>query len=78
MILHAFNSHVSTGASPCINEAIHMLLMQRFGTLNILVPGNYIFAADLFIALIDGPGCKKIMVCEHLHSLINTFVIWLL
>ena len=39
---HAFNSHFSTGTYPCINKAIHVLLMHGFGTLNILVPGHYI------------------------------------
>ena len=38
--MHAFNSHVSTSTNPCINKAIHMLLMHGFGTLIILVPGH--------------------------------------
>ena len=33
---HAFDNHISAGTNPCINELIHMLLMHRFDTLNIL------------------------------------------
>ena len=33
--------HVSTGINPCINKAIHMLLMHRFGTLVKLILGHY-------------------------------------
>ena len=39
---HAVDSHVSTGSNPCINKAIQMLLMRRFGILNTLIPGHYI------------------------------------
>ena len=41
-VLHAFNNYVLTGINPYINRAIHMLLMHGFGTLNMLVLGQYI------------------------------------
>ena len=34
---HAINSHVSTGKNPCINQAMHTLLMGGFCTLNICI-----------------------------------------
>ena len=34
---HAINSHVLTGKTPCINQAIHELLMHGFGTLHIRI-----------------------------------------
>ena len=52
---HTFNSHVSTGTNPtCIYKAIHMLLMHRYGSLNILVPGHYISRQP--ICLMVSPG----------------------
>ena len=47
-MLPPFNSHVSTSTNQCIDKAIHTLLMHRFGTLNILIPGHNI----LYISLI--------------------------
>ena len=35
----AINSHVLTGTNPCINKAIHVLLMHRFVVLRISIPG---------------------------------------
>ena len=32
-VSHAINSHVLTGKNPCINTAIHVLLMHGFCTL---------------------------------------------
>ena len=37
---HAFNSHVSMSTNPCINKAIHVLLMHGFGILILLLPGH--------------------------------------
>ena len=48
---HAFNSLFQTGTNPCINKAIHMLLMQQFDTLNALVRGQYILLK--FICLLS-------------------------
>ena len=36
---HAINSHVLTGTNPCINKAIHVLLMHGFVVLRISIPG---------------------------------------
>ena len=33
------NSHALTGEKPCINKAIHALLMHDYVTFNMLVPG---------------------------------------
>ena len=41
-MLQTFNSHDLIDTNPCINKAIHMLLMHSFGTLNTLIPGHYI------------------------------------
>ena len=35
---HAVYSHVLTGTNPCINKAIHMLLMHGFAVLRISIP----------------------------------------
>ena len=48
---HTFNSHVSSGTHMCINKAIHMLLMQGFGTLITFVPGHYICSWPLHLFL---------------------------
>ena len=42
ILTHTFNSHVSSATNPCINKAIHVLLMLRFGSLNTLIWGHYI------------------------------------
>ena len=36
---HAINSRVLTGTNPCINKAIHVLLMHSFAVLQISIPG---------------------------------------
>ena len=38
-VLHAINSHVLTSTNPCINKAIHMLLMHGFVVLRISILG---------------------------------------
>ena len=35
---HIINSHVLTSTNPCINKAIHMLLMHGFAVLHISIP----------------------------------------
>ena len=40
-MLHAINSHVLTGTNPCINNAIHMLLIHGFAVLRISIPGPW-------------------------------------
>ena len=48
--------YISTGTDPCIDKAIHMLLMHKFGTLNTLIPaqfpGYYIFMTGDRLSLI--------------------------
>ena len=36
---HVINSCALTGEKPCINKAIHALLMQGYATFNMIVPG---------------------------------------
>ena len=36
------NSRASTGEKPCINSAIHALLMHGYATFNLIVPGPQI------------------------------------
>ena len=38
-MLHAINSHVLTSTNPCINKAIHVLLMHGFAVLRKRIPG---------------------------------------
>ena len=38
---HAINNHVLTGKNPCINHAIHVLLMHGFCTLHKRVLGPH-------------------------------------
>ena len=40
-VSQAINSHVLTGKNPCINQAIHMLLMHIFCTLHIRILGHH-------------------------------------
>ena len=39
-VSHAINSHVLTCKKPCINQAIHVLLMHGFCTLHICILGR--------------------------------------
>ena len=39
---HVINSRVLTGEKPCINKAIHELLMHGYATFNMIVPGPQI------------------------------------
>ena len=39
---HVINSLALTGKKPCINKAIHSLLMHGYATLNMIVPGPQI------------------------------------
>ena len=38
---HAINSHVLTDKNPCINQAIHVLLMHGFCALHIRILGRH-------------------------------------
>ena len=37
---HVINSHALTGEKPCINKAIHALLMHGYATFNMIIPGQ--------------------------------------
>ena len=37
---HVINSHASTDERPCINKAIHALLMHGYATFNMFVKGH--------------------------------------
>ena len=41
---HVINSRALTGEKPCINKAIHALLMHGYATFNMLIPGHRIAA----------------------------------
>ena len=41
---HVINSRALTGEKPCINNAIHALLMHGYATFNMLIPGHRIAA----------------------------------
>ena len=41
---HVINSRALTCEKPCINKAIHALLMHGYATFNMLVPGHRIAA----------------------------------
>ena len=43
-MLHVINSHALTGEKPCINSAIHALLMHGYATFSMLIPGHRIAA----------------------------------
>ena len=36
---HVINSRALTGEKPCINKAIHALLMHGYATFNMILPG---------------------------------------
>ena len=46
-VLQAFFRHVTCGTNLYVNKAIHMLLLHRFGTLNV----GPLCSSDQFIAL---------------------------
>ena len=39
---HVINSRALAGEKPCINKAIHALLMYGYATFNMIVPGPQI------------------------------------
>ena len=41
-VSHVINSRALTGKKPCINKAIHALLMHGYTTFNMTVPGPQI------------------------------------
>ena len=41
-MLHVINSHALTGEKPCINKAIHALLMHGYATFSMSIPGPQI------------------------------------
>ena len=41
-MLHIINSRALTGEKPCINKAIHVLLMHGYATFSMIVPGPQI------------------------------------
>ena len=41
-VSHVINSRALSGEKPCINKAIHTLLMQGYVTFNMIVPGPQI------------------------------------
>ena len=41
-VSHVINSRALTGEKPCINKAIHALLMHSYATFNTIVPGPQI------------------------------------
>ena len=58
---HVINSRALTGEKPCINKAIHALLMHGYATLNMIVPGQQIFAVTIYVL----PGPRTSIVRGH-------------
>ena len=56
---HVINNRALTGEKPCINKAIHALLMHGYATFNIIVPGPQKIAAVTRCVL---PGPKTSIV----------------
>ena len=50
---HVINSRVLTGEKPCIDKAIHALLMHGYVTFNMLLPGHRI--AAVIRCVLPGP-----------------------
>ena len=53
-VSHVINSRALTGEKPCINKAIHALLMHGYATFSMLVPGPQI--------------CCRYAICTACHS----------
>ena len=47
-----FNSHVSFGSNPCVNKAIDVQLVHRFGVLSPLVLGQSILSQLINIIIV--------------------------
>ena len=61
---HVINSRALTGEKPCINKAIHALLMHGYATFNVRVPGPQIAAVTRCILL--GPRTSIVRAnCIH-------------
>ena len=58
---HVINSRALTGEKPCINKAIHALLMHGYATFNMPVPGHRIAAVTRYVV----PGPKTSIVHEN-------------
>ena len=59
-VSHAINSHVLTSKTPCINQAIHMLLMHNFCTLHIHILA--ITKIDIIKSNVHRNECKLVML----------------
>ena len=62
---HLINSRALTGEKPCINKAIHALLMHGYATFNMIVPGPQIDAVTRCV--LPGPRTSIVhgnCVCE--------------
>ena len=58
---HVINSRALTGKKPCINKAIHALLMYGYATFNMIVPGPHICCVARCVL----PGPKTSIVREN-------------
>ena len=70
-VLHAFNSHVSTGINPCINRAIYVLLMHGFGTLNTLFLGYYSLQQLILLSLLYMTWPLNMNINENLQPSVD-------
>ena len=70
-VQHAYNSHVSSSTNPCVNKAIHVLLMQGFGTLNILVLGHYILQKMMCLSLLYTAWPWNMNISENLKPSVD-------
>ena len=46
---HVINSRALTGEKPCINKAIHALLIHGYATFSMLIPGHRIAAVTRYV-----------------------------
>ena len=64
-VSHIINSRTLIGEKPCINKAIHALLMRGYATFNMIVSGLQICCCYRFVL----PGPRKSIVCgNYVHE----------
>ena len=57
-VLHVINSRALIGEKPCINKAVHALLMHGYATFKMIVPGHRF--ADVTRCVLSGPRTRLV------------------
>ena len=80
-MLHAINSHVLTSTNPCINTAIHVLLMYGFAVLRIsiravikLTPSSITCTVAMTLIFLEAAFSKRSQVTCFSAPGFNTFL----